>query len=100
MWILWKLTGGKSHATDYTNAKWPMVELGEVAEILNIEYKGQNQVSGISGKKLKMREGIIKVKFGKDREFYSLTIPILVPMPAALTNSNAACLAASSLLGL
>ena len=47
---------------------------------MNIEYKGQNQVSGISGKKLKMMEGIVKVKFGKDREFYSFTIPVLVPI--------------------
>jgi type I restriction enzyme M protein len=32
----YNLSGDRYHiATDYTNAKWPMVELGEVAEILN-----------------------------------------------------------------
>ena len=51
----------------------------ELAEVMEIEYGGENEVSGISGVPVKSKEGKIKIHFGKGREFYDFDIPILVP---------------------
>ncbi|MBI2449452.1 hypothetical protein HYV49_04100 [Candidatus Pacearchaeota archaeon] len=51
----------------------------ELAEVIKIEYGGENEVSGISGVAVKSKEGKIKIHFGKGREFYDFDIPILVP---------------------
>ncbi len=37
----------------------------EIAEVIGIEYKNDNQISGISGIPLKAKEGKIMVEFGK-----------------------------------
>jgi hypothetical protein len=52
----------------------------EIAEILSIEYTGENEISGISKDKIKAKEGKLLVKFGKGREIYDFEIPILVPI--------------------
>ncbi|MFQ5531510.1 MAG: hypothetical protein ACE5ES_02745 [Candidatus Nanoarchaeia archaeon] len=52
----------------------------EIAEVLDVEYTGDNEVSGISGKTIKTKEGRIRIIFGKSREKYSFIIPILIPI--------------------
>jgi|SRR3989344_984711 len=52
----------------------------EIAQVLDIEYQRENEVSGISGIPLKAKEGKINVSFGKGRENYNFEIPVLVPL--------------------
>jgi len=51
----------------------------ELAEVMEIEYGGENEVSGISGVAVKAREGKLNIQFGKRREIYNFDIPVLVP---------------------
>ena len=51
----------------------------EVAEVLDIKYIKENEVSGITGVAIKSKEGKLRVSFGKGHEIYSFEIPILVP---------------------
>lgn len=51
----------------------------ELAEVMEIEYGNENEVSGISGVPVKAKEGKIKIRFGKGREIYDFDVPILVP---------------------
>jgi hypothetical protein len=51
----------------------------ELAEVMEIFYGDDNEVSGISGIPVRAKEGKISVQFGKGREFYNFDIPILVP---------------------
>jgi len=57
----------------------------EIAEIIGIEYTKDNEVSGISGVRVKAREGKINIVFGKGREVYSFNIPVLVPEKEGLS---------------
>jgi len=52
----------------------------ELAEILSINFSGENEVFGISREPVKAKEGRINVRFGKGKEFYNFSIPILVPL--------------------
>ena len=52
----------------------------ELAEILSINFSGENEVFGISRESVKAKEGRINVRFGKGKEFYNFSIPILVPL--------------------
>jgi len=40
---------------------------------------GENETTGISSKKIKVNEGYLKIIFGKDRQEYFFTIPVLIP---------------------
>ena len=51
----------------------------EMAEVLDIKYTKENEVSGINGVAIKSREGKLRVSFGKGHEVYSFEIPVLVP---------------------
>lgn len=51
----------------------------EIAEVIGIDCKNENSISGISGAPLKAKEGKINVEFGKAREIYNFDIPVLVP---------------------
>ncbi len=57
----------------------------ELAEVMEINYSGENEVTGISGLSVKSKEGKTKVHFGKGREFYDFDIPILVPEKEGLS---------------
>lgn len=52
----------------------------EIAEEIGIEYFGEEELSGISGKSIKVKQGKVLVIFGKDRENYNFEIPVLVPL--------------------
>lgn len=52
----------------------------EIAKVIDIDYYGENEVSGISGAVIKAKEGKVKVIFGKGREIYSFEISVLVPI--------------------
>lgn len=51
----------------------------EIAEVIGIEYKNDNYISGISGIPIKAKEGKVNIEFGKGREVYSFEIPVLIP---------------------
>ncbi len=51
----------------------------EIAEVLGIEPKIENEISGIGGEKVKADQGKLTVVFGKGREEYAFEIPVLVP---------------------
>ncbi|MEK6871374.1 MAG: retropepsin-like aspartic protease [Nanoarchaeota archaeon] len=51
----------------------------EIVEFLEIELFDNNEVFGISGTSIKVKEGKMRITFGKGREFYNFEIPILVP---------------------
>lgn len=51
----------------------------EIAEAINIDYTGENEVSGISGIPVKVKQGKVNVVFGKGHEIYHFEIPVLVP---------------------
>lgn len=51
----------------------------EIAEILGIESKEEGEVIGITGNKMKVRHGNIKIIFGKERQEYQFTMPVLIP---------------------
>ncbi len=51
----------------------------EIAEVIGIDCKNENSISGISGSPIKAKEGKVNVIFGKDREIYSFDIPVLIP---------------------
>ena len=52
----------------------------EIANQIGIEYIGYNEVSGISGKPIKSREGKVNIEFGKGHEIYSFVMPVLIPI--------------------
>jgi len=51
----------------------------EIAEELGVDFKGDNEISGIGGSPLKAKEGKINITFGKGIEIYRFDIPVLVP---------------------
>lgn len=52
----------------------------DMAEVLKIEYKGENEILGISRMPVKAKEGRLRVTFGKGIEIYNFEIPVLVPI--------------------
>ena len=52
----------------------------EIAKEIGIEYSGENELSGITGNPIKVKEGKMAVVFGRDREHYNFEVPILVPI--------------------
>ncbi|GBE20546.1 MAG TPA: hypothetical protein ENG87_02415 [Candidatus Pacearchaeota archaeon] len=51
----------------------------EIAEFIDIEYIGFNEISGISGIPVKAKQGKVMMSFGKGREIYDFWMPVLVP---------------------
>ncbi len=51
----------------------------EIAEVLDIKYKKENELFGITGGPVKTHEGKLRISFGKGHEVYSFEIPVLVP---------------------
>jgi len=51
----------------------------EIAEVLGVDYVGENEVYGLSGRKINANDGYLDITFGKGREIHTFTIPILVP---------------------
>ena len=51
----------------------------EIAEIIGVEYLGEDELSGITGTKIKAKQGKINILFGKGRENYKIQIPVIVP---------------------
>ena len=52
----------------------------DLAEILEIEFIGDNEISGITNTKLKAKQGTILVTFGKGHEQFSFKIHVFVPL--------------------
>ncbi|MEK6860165.1 MAG: hypothetical protein AABX54_05115 [Nanoarchaeota archaeon] len=51
----------------------------EIAEVIRVDYKNDNSISGISGFPIRAKEGKVNIEFGKGREIYIFEIPVLVP---------------------
>jgi len=51
----------------------------EIAEVIGVDYKNDNSISGISGFPIRAKEGKVSIEFGKGREIYIFEIPVLVP---------------------
>ncbi len=50
-----------------------------IAGVIGIKYVGEDEISGISGRPVKAKQGFMNIQFGKDREKYSLRVPVVVP---------------------
>ena len=57
----------------------------EIAEIINIEYVGENEISGIYGMPVKAKQGRVRIEFGKGREISCFDIPVLVPLKEGIS---------------
>jgi len=50
----------------------------DMADFLGIKIVGKDELTGISNEKTQVEVGYIKILFGKDREEYESTIPVLI----------------------
>ncbi|MEK6894900.1 MAG: hypothetical protein AABX48_00075 [Nanoarchaeota archaeon] len=50
-----------------------------IAEVIGVKYLGEDEISGITGKPIKSKQGVINVEFGKDREKTNFQIPVVIP---------------------
>ncbi|MBI2629798.1 hypothetical protein HYW76_01725 [Candidatus Pacearchaeota archaeon] len=52
----------------------------DLADYLQIEILGDNEVTGLGKSVLSAKQGKINVKFGRGREIYAFKIPVLIPI--------------------
>ena len=52
----------------------------DIAELLGLEFIGENKLSGITNNKLDVKQSKMSVIVGKGHEQYKFTIPVLVPI--------------------
>ena len=51
----------------------------EIAEHVGVKYIGEDELSGITGTKIKAKQGKLNVSFGRGREIYNFIIPVIIP---------------------
>lgn len=52
----------------------------EIADALEIEFVGENELLGITRKPVVVKEGKMGIRFGRGNEFYEFQVPVLVPI--------------------